>query len=158
MWESKKQCINNLTIITVDVPRIEHNYQRIHDLSTGYEALDNCVKLIRDSIYSINSQDVIIRCIYNPIRCWEELTIEYKDTIIAYHIPYKDFYEVFTLYLVDDIIRDWDERINHKPKSKPKLGRLRPLKCTECGGTVDLQTLTCNFCGMQFYMEGVFDD
>lgn len=159
MWESKKQYINNLTVITVSVPRIELYYQRIHDISTGYEALDNCIKLIRDTIYSINSQNVIIRHIYNSVKCWEELTIEYKDTIIAYQIPHRDYYEAFTLYLVDDIIRDWNKRINYKPKPEPepklKLGRLRPLKCTECGGTVDLQTLTCNFCGMQFYMEGV---
>ena len=156
MWESKKQYLNGFMVITVDVPRIELYYQRTHDIAIGYEALDNCIKIIRDSIYSINSQNVIIRCMCNPMKSWEELTIEYKDTIIAYRIPYKDFYEAFTLYLVDDIVRDWNERINCKPKHepKPRLGRLRPLKCTECGGTIDLQTLTCNFCGMQFYMEG----
>ena len=156
MWESKKQYLNGFMVITVDVPRIELYYQRIHDIAIGYEALDNFIKIIRDTIYSINSQNVIIRCMCNPMKSWEELTIEYKDTITAYRIPYKD-YETFTLYLVDDIVRDWNERINYKPKPKPPLGRLRPLKCTECGGTIDLQTLTCNFCGMRFYMEGVFD-
>lgn len=158
MWESKKQCINNLTIITVDVPRADCYHKRLnHDAYTGYEMLDEFEALIREIIFSINSQHAMVRSFYNPMECWEELNIEYKDTIIAYRIPFKGFGEAFTMDLVRDIVRDWDERINYKPKPKPKFGRLRPLKCTECGGTVDLQTLICNFCGMQFYMEGVFD-
>ena len=40
-----------------------------------------------------------------------------------------------------------------RPK-KPPLGKLRPVPtCPKCGGTVDLETLTCKFCNQEFYFE-----
>lgn len=55
----------------------------------------------------------------------------------------------------DWIIDQWKEEefALLRPK-KPPLGKLRPIPtCPKCGGTVDLETLTCKFCNQEFYFE-----
>lgn len=33
------------------------------------------------------------------------------------------------------------------------MGKLEPLVCTECGGHIDRDTMTCRYCGVQYKLD-----
>lgn len=91
----------------------------------------------------------------------------FKLAVIIYKIGittpvYKCFIELnssieFPTYKAFEYIIDqWKEKELElvKPKHKPPLGKLRPIPtCPKCGGTIDLETLTCKYCNQEFYID-----
>lgn len=152
MWEAKysKQKDSKKEIQTIIVPNYEYFYA-IGSFNDWSDAMRRAIIIIKESFYSKCKKNIQIHIEYNEYSGYEELCIDCENVIILYKFRIDLYTQRFTFEFIDAIIEDLIERTT-LPKPKPKLGQLRPLKCTECGGAIDSNTLTCQFCGMKFYM------
>ena len=63
--------------------------------------------------------------------------------------------------LLVDLCKDWVKRIrtqgDEEKKKIPMLKGLKPVPtCERCGGTINLSTMSCEYCNTKYYAEGVF--
>jgi hypothetical protein len=109
---------------------------------------------IRQIIYREYGRWIDILSTFDPYWMKTRLCIEYNHCLYIYSIPQKRF-EQLSPHDILRIIRDWVEKTTEEPKTKPPLGKLRPVPtCVNCGGKINLKTLTCEFCKTEYYFEG----
>lgn len=107
------------------------------------------------------NEDIVIFINYD-ICLFKTMVLIFKSNIKA--PVYKCFIEsdssnmLPTYEAFEYIIDQWKEKelklTKPKPKHKPPLGKLRPIPtCPKCGGTIDLETLTCKYCNQEFYID-----
>ena len=126
----------------------------VEEFGDDYDGYWYDIEAIRQIICDECGRWIDITSAFDPFWMRTRLCIEYNHCLYIYSIPQKRF-EQLSPHDILRIIRDWVEKTTEKPKTKPPLGKLRPVPtCVNCGGKINLETLMCEFCKTEYYFEG----
>lgn len=126
-----------------------------------YELMESICQAVEAIIYKRTGLRVFIYGNYDY--CNQTIMLNVFDFITTklicdFRVDEMDLYRrgIADTKIIADYIGDIIcEKI--KPKAiKPPIGKLRPVPiCECCGGKIDFNTLTCKYCGREYYIEDV---
>lgn len=123
----------------------------------NFEYIETLCRTIEDAIYQKIGLKVFIYSAFDACDLTLKLNVFDAITtksICVFNIDHIDLYQK-GIANIDIIIDKICEVI--KPKEvKPLIGKVKPVPvCECCGGKIDFNTLTCKYCGREYYMEDI---
>lgn len=151
MWESTSYHKDGHQIIQIKVPKYDYYYfNKPYD--DWYDAIEQIVNMLKKAIEKRIRREVCVHYYFDNYYGRSEFCIDCDDKIIGYYIAIEPSRQQFEEAFLIELIEDFIKRVQGGRKPHIEYKELKPLQCSCCGGTIDFQTLTCKFCGMQYYL------